>query len=377
MAVVPELASGVGAGSTEFHVVRSDQLLPRLLFHFLVQRGVRQDARRNMTGTAGQMRVPTDYLRLMPVPVPPPDTQRVLAARIDELFAEIDDGDRALAEVHGDVETYSKSLLKAAFEGALTTEWRASNPPELTGAELLEKVLAARRDFWLRDPANRGRRYVDPQGPELSGLPELPQGWCWASLQQVAVVSGGVAVDAKRRPVDPVEVPYLRVANVQRGRLDLSVLKTISMSPPELAKYRLEPGDILLNEGGDRDKVGRGWVWTGAVDPCVHQNHVFKARPASGLIEPELVSSYLNELGRRFFLDESKQTTNLASISLTKVSRAPVPIPPIAEAWAIRRALAEAEPGVTAVGSLGSLGAISLSLRQSILAAAFRGDLVA
>ena len=170
-------------------------------------------------------------------------------------------------------------------------------------------------------------------------------------------------------------MPYLRVANVQRGSLDLSVLKTIPIDRAKLPDLLLRGGDILLNEGGDRDKVGRGWIWEGQVDICAHQNHVFKARPVSDVIEPRLVSMYLNELGRRFFLDESKQTTNLASISLTKVSQAPVAVPPVMEAAAIiaeLEALSENEIGEIALTNLSDT---ANQLRQSILAAAFRGEL--
>jgi type I restriction enzyme S subunit len=116
-------------------------------------------------------------------------------------------------------------------------------------------------------------------------------------------------------------------------------------------------------------------VFDGQVENCLHQNHVFKARPASDTVSPYLVSMYLNELGRRFFIDEGKQTTNLASISLTKVSRAPLPVPPKAEAGAILAILA----GQSATGLESEVEAMAddaTVLRQSILAAAFRGELV-
>lgn len=309
------------------------------------------------------------------VPVARGDEQSRIAARIDALFAQIDEGEAALADARAGVETYRKALLKAAMTGELTTDWRREHPPEETGEQLLARILADRRARWEADPKNARRKYTEPTGPDIDGLPELPEGWTWATLQQIAFISGGATVDKKRRPADPVEVPYLRVANVQRGSLDLSVLKAIIVDRMKLPDLLLRPGDILLNEGGDRDKVGRGWVWEGQIETCVHQNHVFKARPVSNLIEPRLVSMYLNELGRKFFLDESKQTTNLASISLTKVSLAPVAIPPAPEASAIIAqldAMSEDEIGEAALVGLNDSAS---TLRQSILAAAFRGEL--
>ena len=155
----------------------------------------------------------------------------------------------------------------------------------------------------------------------------------------------------------------------------MRVVKTIVIEASAVSALKLQPGDMLLNEGGDRDKIGRGWVWEGQLADCVHQNHVFKARPVSDMISPYLTSMYLNEMGRRFFIDEGKQTTNLASISLTKVSRAPVPIPPMAETAAIMDALrgqrdSELGPDILVMAS------DAATLRQSILTAAFRGDLV-
>lgn len=313
-------------------------------------------------------------LNLIPVPLPPEDAQRRIVARIDELFTELDDGEAALARARDDLETYRKSLLKAAVTGELTADWRAANPAQETGEQLLQRILADRKARWETEPKNRGRRYKEPVGGVQPGLPDLPEGWAWATLGQLAFISGGLTVDSKRRPTDPVEVPYLRVANVQRGHLDLGVVKTISIDRHRLSDLRLQHGDVLLNEGGDRDKIGRGWVFEGQIDPCVHQNHVFKARPASPAISPHLVSIYLNELGRQFFIDEGKQTTNLASISLSKVSRAPVAVPPTGEAKVILETIqthtADAED------PLKDISRTSARVRQAILNAAFRGELV-
>lgn len=310
------------------------------------------------------------------VPVAPEDRQQEVAARIDALFAEIEAGEAALAQARSGVETYRKALLKAAVTGELTADWRLANPPQETGEQLLARILSDRRARWQADPKNARKKYTEPTPPDTEGLPELPEGWTWASLQQIAFISGGATVDSKRKPVDAVEVPYLRVANVQRGGLDLSVLKTMTVERAKLRDLLLEAGDILLNEGGDRDKVGRGWIWEGQLDVCAHQNHVFKARPVSPVIEPRLVSMYLNELGRRFFLDESKQTTNLASISMTKVSRAPVAVPPAQEALAIINALADGNDTAIEDAALADMSGTASTLRQSILAAAFRGDLI-
>lgn len=308
-----------------------------------------------------------------PVPLPPMAVQRRIAARIDELFAELDDGEAALGRARNDLETYRKSLLKAAVTGELTAEWRDANPAQETGEQLLKRILADRKARWEADPKNRAKRYKEPVPIDQEPDYVLPPGWTWASLDQVAFIAGGLTVDKKRRPEHPVEVPYLRVANVQRGYLDLSVLKTMEVEQTRLADLVLEAGDVLLNEGGDRDKIGRGWVYEGQIDQCTHQNHVFRARPASASVSPYLISNYLNELGRQFFIDEGKQTTNLASISKSKISCAPIAVPPLSEATAILEAVDKHRTDMNA--EVDGLRMASSALRQAILNAAFRGEL--
>jgi type I restriction enzyme S subunit len=161
---------------------------------------------------------------------------------------------------------------------------------------------------------------------------QLPAGWTWSTLGEISDVVGGVTKNSKHqnRP-DLVEVPYLRVANVQRGRIDLSNVTSIRVSAPKAVQLALQPGDVLLNEGGDRDKLGRGWVWQGQIPGCIHQNHVFRARIRNGLLHPKLLAWYANEVAHGWFELNGRQSVNLASISLSKIRTFPVPIPPVAE----------------------------------------------
>jgi type I restriction enzyme S subunit len=130
---------------------------------------------------------------------------------------------------------------------------------------------------------------------------------------------------------DTVELPYLRVANVQDGYLDLSDVATLAVGADEVENYRLKPGDVLMNEGGDFDKLGRGSVWPGTIDPCLHQNHVFAIRVRAG-VKPEWLSTItLTAYAKHFFVLRSKQSTNLASISSSNLKELPLVLPPAAE----------------------------------------------
>jgi type I restriction enzyme, S subunit len=123
--------------------------------------------------------------------------------------------------------------------------------------------------------------------------------------------------------------PYLRVANVQDGYLDLRDVATIELPQPDARRYELLPGDVLMTEGGDFDKLGRGYIWEGQIAGCLHRNHIFVVRPVPTLLNAHFLSAVMaSGYGRAFFTATSKQTTNLASTNGTTLGNFPVPLPP-------------------------------------------------
>ncbi len=157
-------------------------------------------------------------------------------------------------------------------------------------------------------------------------------GWREVRLDEVAFIQTGVAKNTKDAAAGAVEVPYLRVANVQDGFVDLGELKTMRVDPGALERYALRGGDVLFTEGGDRDKLGRGCVWDGRIAPCLHQNHVFAVRPDSTQLLPEFLAYYAaSTRGKAYFFDCAKQTTNLASINSSQLRAFALPVPPIEE----------------------------------------------
>ena len=157
----------------------------------------------------------------------------------------------------------------------------------------------------------------------------IPQEWQVKKLSEVANVQTGLAKNMANAGV--LSVPYLRVANVQDGFLDLTDVKSVEVNSHALPRYALKPGDVLFTEGGDADKLGRGAVWTGEIEPCLHQNHVFVAR-SRGMIRPMFLSLYRGSpRGRTYFLNCSKKTTNLASMNSTQLKNLPLPIPGLDE----------------------------------------------
>jgi type I restriction enzyme S subunit len=164
-----------------------------------------------------------------------------------------------------------------------------------------------------------------------SWLPKIPNGWKLVSLKRVSTTQTGITL-GKTYESPLIERPYLRAANVQDGRLDLNKITTIEI-PPELAqRYELQYGDVLMTEGGDLDKLGRGYPWEGQIPGCLHQNHVFAIRTNRRLLLPQFLAYVTaSRYGRDYFEATGKRTTNLASTNSTKVGLFPIPLPPLQE----------------------------------------------
>ena len=219
-----------------------------------------------------------------------------------------------------------QTILNLAVRGKLVEQ----DPTDEPASELLKRLQTEKNNAF-NEEGLRKRKPV--QRLEQSEIPfGFPESWALPNFDELFVIVSGVTKGGRVPAEAAVELPYLRVANVQRGHLDLAVIKRIIVKKSDRERYRLKNGDILMTEGGDWDKLGRAAIWRNEIEDCIHQNHIFRVRPPSQDISPEWVVVYVNsELGRRFFEDASKQTTNLASINLTQLRGCPIPLPPLPE----------------------------------------------
>jgi type I restriction enzyme S subunit len=241
------------------------------------------------------------------------------ADRLLALFEQISEAPDAILRMR-------RFILDLAVRGKLVEQDPEDEPAE----ELLKRLKPAKvlayevEGLRSRQPVSRVNR--DDLWFEIS------PGWALPCFDDVFVIISGVTKGQRIPPSEAVDVPYLRVANVQRGSLDLSQVKTIGVRAADVERYRLKDQDILMTEGGDWDKLGRAAIWANQIQDCIHQNHVFRLRvPSDGLI-PDWVVLYSNsDPGRKFFENCSKQTTNLASINMTQLRSCPLPLPPLAE----------------------------------------------
>jgi type I restriction enzyme, S subunit len=327
----------------------------RWLMHFINSPEVRAAIQSEAGGTTRQ-RVAGGKLKQLRLPVPPLAEQRRIVTKLDTVRGATERARVELDRIPALIDRYKQAILSAAFYGELTGEWRKTHYEE--AEEFLDSCSICTLD--------------------TDDLPSLPRGWSWVAAGQLCNIKTGIALGKKRPPeATLIERPYLRVANVQRGWLDLEEIKTLRVTQKEAESLYLQRGDVLMNEGGDRDKLGRGWVWEGQVDNSIHQNHVFRLRPRSPRIPSRYISYYSNEFGQSYFLRSGKQTTNLASISLSKVSALPIPVAPPREMERIVQLIE------TAFGWLDRVAAehenatrLLPRLDQAILAKAYRGELV-
>jgi type I restriction enzyme S subunit len=212
--------------------------------------------------------------------------------------------------------------------------------------EATEKVSAATRQLKASL-----MRYLFTYGPvpvdDADRVPlrdtdfgKVPNAWRISPLDESSEVQTGVTKGRRLNGADVVSVPYLRVANVQDGYLDLAEMKNIDIRRSEVARYSLQLGDVVLTEGGDFDKLGRGFIWNGEVPGCVHQNHIFAVRAKRSEILPGFLA-YLTQspYGKAYFLSVAHKTTNLACINTTKLKAFPALSPSIQEQQVIVDAL--------------------------------------
>ncbi|WP_048690594.1 restriction endonuclease subunit S [Catenovulum maritimum] len=333
--------------------------------------------------------------------IPPENEQIRIVEKIEELFSELDKGIECLKTAKAQLAVYRQALLKHAFEGKLTEEWRASNADKLESPEqLLIRIQQERESRYQRQlndwkqeveqweaDGKEGKKPTKPSKPkdlpaiefsELELLPDIPKEWAYERLAHISFVGSGMSVSKSRKLEEPIDVSYLRVANVQRGQLILDEIKEMPVEKSKLKDLRLKKWDVLFNEGGDRDKLGRGWIWEDQVSPCITQNHVFRA---STYIPTEyhakFISHWGNTFGRDYFEKGGKQTTNLASINKTVLSMFPVPVPCFQEQKEIILKLDDCFSFIDKIeAELIESERKSEALRQSILKKAFSGQLV-
>jgi type I restriction enzyme S subunit len=322
-AVARSLLNGWGFGSTEFHVIRPSPVVLAEWIHFFVcQPRVLGDATAHFSGAVGQQRVPASFLADLALPLPTVEIQRGIIANLSMKLLAVE-------------------RAREAAEAQLAATKR------LTGAYLREVY----------------------EGSEASRWPKYPLG-------NVGEIRSGITLGRKLKDEPSDLVPYLRVANVKDGHLDLSDVNTIEASKSEQHKYSLRYGDLLLTEGGDPDKLGRGTYWREEIPGCIHQNHIFSVRFDLSRYSPDFLAAQIgSSYGKRYFLAHAKQTTGIATINQTVLGGFPLLVPTIEEQMSVVERLSGQLQAAQLLQKVvnDQLSQIR-SLPSSLLDCAFRGD---
>jgi len=217
---------------------------------------------------------------------------------------------------------------------------------------------------------------VPLQTSSYSEIGQVPAHWKVTPLKFLGEVRSGVAKGKDLGGKDKVVLPYLRVANVQDGYVDLTEVSDIEIAASDATRYLLQKGDVLMNEGGDNDKLGRGAVWQGQIDPCIHQNHVFAVRLTAPALSDWVSRFTSTHAARTYFFLRSKQSTNLASINQSNVRELPVPMPPEVERLEIQAELERMSKATNdLIGHAIEHTSLLREYRLSLISAAVTGQL--
>lgn len=348
---------------------------PSFVSHYLkfAARRILEECSKDGT-TVNSVEVPA--LERFPVPIAPREEQQRIDTRIDQLFAEIAEGERALAEARKNLEKFRRALLKAAVTGELTKDWRDANPVTESGHDLLDRIAKSRS---ARGPAKgRGRRSTSAEVQNETDLPTLPEGWAWAVIDQLKLSDqrNGISIAGS---VAPPGVKAMRLDSLTSRGLDLDAVRFIPLPEDRIADYRVNAGDLLISRAnGSAELVGRA-VYVREIDQTVVFPDTIIRYPLDRSEQQggwaELV--WNSPFGRSQIRRLAKTTAGILKISQRDISQVKIPIPPPAEAAEIIRRVSE---GLAAADDtlalLDAEAADAARLKQSILKAAFEGRLV-
>ena len=342
-AVATGLRNAVGCGTTELHVIRPlAGINPYYLYRFLSQRSIRRVAKENFTGTAGQLRVPSVFIEELDVPLAPKNEQHRIVAKLEKLLGKVDASQQRLEKIPVILKRFRQSVLAAACSGRLTADWRDAN-----------------------------------LGPENHLEDELPPGWRTALVGQV--IDNLKYGTAQKCSYERRGVPVLRIPNIEQHVISHSDLKYAELPEKEFQQLRLKPGDILLiRSNGSVSLVGKSALVREAELDFAYAGYLIRLRPNVDKVLPEFLNLVLGSHEVRIQIEvPARSTSGVNNINSEEVRALRFFLPPLLEQHEIARRV-EALFGLAdqIKARFARAKARVDQLTQSILAKAFRGELV-
>ncbi len=329
------------------------------------------------------------FLKQISCVIAPSNEQTRIVEKLEELLSGLDAGVDELKAAQKKLVQYRQSLLKAAVEGGLTAEWRKAHQPEETGAQLLERILKERRARWeakqlakfqeqgKTPPKDWQDKYPEPVKPDTSNLPKLPEGWVWASLDQLtSMVRNGLS---QKPSQEPIGFPILRINAVRPMSVNLDEVRYLQISESIAADYFLENGDLLATRyNGSVDLLGVFGVVRSLTTQTLHPDKLIRIKPvlACHLADWIEISAATFE-SRRHIVSRVKTTAGQTGISGEDVKKMPIPLPPLAEQLFTIDDIKKLLPEISAqTNYIERALKQSTAQRKNILKAAFSGQLV-
>jgi len=380
--VVPDALQPIALQRSVAVLTPGPEILSKYLCYQLQSPSVQRYFEANARGTA-QKGVYLKTLGQTPIQVAPLDQQKRIVAEIEKQFSRLDEAVANLKRVKANLKRYKAAVLKAAVEGRLVeTEAELVEAASRrldqrqdaaatyeTGKQLLQRILETRRSQWQ----GKGK-YKEPAAPDATNLPELPEGWVWATVEQMSILVE-YGSSAKTSEV-PSGMPVLRMGNIVEGELRLDELKYLPANHDEFPKLLLKPGDLLFNRTNSPELVGKTAVYADSPKECSFASYLIRVRLVNG-VAPKLLAAYINSShGRNWVKSVVTQQVGQANVNGTKLQALSVPLPPETEQ---HRIVAEVDRRLSLLRETEAQVDANLQraerLRQSILTKAFSGTL--
>jgi type I restriction enzyme S subunit len=335
-----------------------------------------------------------DHIQSFPFRLAPLNEQRRIVAKIEELFSDLDAGVEALTRAKANLKRYRASVLKAAVEGRLTAAWRAEHPKTEPASALLARILTERRQKWEADqlakftaagksaPKNWKDKYPEPAAPDTTDLPDLPPGWCWASVDQVAsqddysLAIGPFGSNLKVSDYAQNGVPLVFVRNIRSGKFSDEGCKFVSPEKAiELDAHSVEGGDVLITKMGD--PPGDACLYPRNLPKAIITADCIKVRLHQSLPFPGYFVDAINSAVVQSQIQGITKGVAQQKVSLGRFSTVALPLPPVTEQEELVSAISDAFSQINAAETQIEHGLLRAArLRQSILKQAFEGKLV-
>jgi type I restriction enzyme S subunit len=390
VSLVPDHLDGA-IGSTGFHVLRSKWIQPEFLFG-LVQTDGFVDSMCDVVQGALYPAVRPKDIAAFKFFLPPRNQQTRIVEKLEELLSDLDAGVAELKAAQKKLGQYRQSLLKAAVEGALTADWRKHNTPQESGAQLLQRILTERRARWeakqLAKFAEQGKppskdwqkKYPEPVQPDISGLPELPEGWVWAtvdlcSVDESAITDGPFGSNLKSSHYQEHGPRVIRLQNIGDGTFVDAKAHISESHYRELSKHAVQESDLLIAMLGE--VLPRACIVPNSVAPAIVKADCARVRVNRDLIKPAVLAAQLNSKPIRDLVARFVKGIGRPRVNLGHIRAIPVALCSIAEQLRVETVLSDGQLAIERQNE-----AIELSLKQSaaqrknILKAAFSGQLV-